>query len=209
MDLVFRVGAYKNWLWLLKSFGTQSDNYMASRSGDKAMRVSAPRVNNPSVPKSSSIDVVAATLANYARRGVFRGFSRGNLKKGRAVFRIVWHWDRKLDLIFDANRGTMRFPLLLPDVRRNSKMHRDLKEFIKSRQSDKLPDHRRIDPGMAHVGCYLRGEDVSVALTVRNHNYEYGARKLIGLVQEIFLVFLADNHYEYMVEAFELDPDRL
>ena len=167
------------------------------------------RVNDSSRRKSSSVDIVATTLANYARRGVFRGFSRGDLNKDRTVFRIVWHWDRKLDLIFDANRGTMRFPLLLPDVKRNSKLHRDLKEFIKSRQSDKLPDHRRIDSGMAHVGCYLRGEDVSVALTVLNHDYEYGARKLIGLVQEIFLVFLADSYYEYMVEAFELDPDRL
>jgi len=28
-------------------------------------------------------------------------------------------------------------------------------------------------------------------------------------VHEIFLVFLADGYYEYMIEAFDLDPDRM
>ena len=102
----------------------------------------------------------------------------------------------------------MRFPLVLPDVPAGSRMYRDLKEFIKSRHSAELPDHRRIDTGKANVGCYVRSGNVSITLTVRSGDYEYGARKLINLVHEIFLVFLADGYYEYMVEAFDLDPDR-
>jgi len=153
--------------------------------------------------------VVADVLESYARRGVFRGFSRGEVRNGRAVFRMVWIWNRDFGLIFDSNRRTMRFPLLLPDVSGNSTLYRDLKEFIKSRQSAQLPDHRRIDSKKARVGCSVRGGHVSVALTVRNDDYEYGARKLISLVQEIFLVFLADRYYDYLVDAFELDPDRL
>jgi hypothetical protein len=35
------------------------------------------------------------------------------------------------------------------------------------------------------------------------------ARKLIRLVYEIFLTFLLDGrYYEYLVENFNLDPDR-
>ncbi len=155
------------------------------------------------------IEVVAETLENYARRGVFRGFSRGPVKNGRAAFRMVWHQDRVFDFIFDANRGIMRFPLVLPDVPADSKMYLDLKEFIKLRQSGELPDHRRIDARKAHVGSYVRSGNVSLTLTVRNGDYQYGAQKLINLVHEIFLVFLADGYYEYMIEAFDLDPDRM
>ena len=173
------------------------------------MGASAPRLMTTSRRNGSRIDVVADALESYARRGVFRGFSRGDVRNGRAVFRMVWHWNRDFDLIFDSNHGIMRFPLLLPDVSGNSKLYRDLKEFIKSRQSAQLPDHRRIDSKKAKVGCSVRGGHVSVALTVRSGDYEYCARKLINLVHEIFLVFLADSYYDYMVHAFELDPDRL
>ena len=172
------------------------------------MGASAPTLRKTS-RKGSRIDIVANTLQSYARRGVFRGFSRGDVRNGRAVFRMVWHWNRDFDLIFDSHRGIMRFPLLLPDARNNSTLYRHLKQFIKSRQSAQLPDHRRIDNKKAKVGCSVRGGHVSVALTVKNGDYEYGARKLINLVQEIFLVFLADNYYEYLVDAFDLDPDRL
>lgn len=103
----------------------------------------------------------------------------------------------------------MRFPLVLPGVPADSKMYLDLKEFIKARHSDEFPDHRRIDGRKAQVGSCVRSGNVSLTLTVRNGDYRYGARKLINLVHEIFLVFLADGYYEYMVEAFDLDPDRM
>lgn len=103
----------------------------------------------------------------------------------------------------------MRFPLVLPDVPAGSKMYLDLKKFIKARQSAELPDHRRIDAGKAQVGSYLRSGNVSLTLTVVNGDYQYGAQKLINLVHEIFLVFLADGYFDYMVEAFDLDPDKM
>ncbi len=154
------------------------------------------------------VEVVAETLENYAKRGVFRGFSRAPVKRGKAAFRMVWHRNRVFDFIFDSKKGTMRFPLVLPDVPADSKMYRELKEFIKSRQAGQLPDHRRINNRKAQVGCSVLTGNVSITLTVRNGDYEYGARKLINLVHEIFLVFLADGYYDYMVEAFDLDPDR-
>ncbi len=157
----------------------------------------------------SCVEIIGETLENYARRGIFRRFSRGAFKNGTASFRMVWHRDRVFNFVFDSKRGTMRFPLVLPHVASDSRMYLDLKEFIKSRHSDELPYHRRIDSRKAQVGAYLRGGNVSITLTVRNADYQYGAKKLINLVHEIFLVFLADGYFEYMVEAFDLDPDRM
>ena len=158
----------------------------------------------------SRIEAVADTLENYARRGVFRGFSRGPAGKGKAAFRMVWHRDRVFDFIFDCHRNTMRFPLVLPNVPANSKMYSELKNFIQSRHSDKVPAHRRIDSRKAQVRSFNRGGNVSLTLIVQNGEYEYCARKLINLVHEIFMAFLIDgSYYEYMVETFDLDPDRM
>jgi len=173
------------------------------------MRAAVAKEKQFPMGSASAVEVVAETLEHYARRGVFRGFSRGAVKNGRAAFRMVWHRDRVFDFIFDVSRGTMRFPLVLPDVPADSKMYADLKAFIRDRQSEELPEHRRIDAGKARVSSYLRSGNVSLTLTVRNGDYKYGAQKLINLVHEIFLVFLADGYFDYMVEAFDLDPDKM
>jgi len=154
------------------------------------------------------IEAVAATLEGYARRGVFRGFSPAEkTRPGQAVYRLLWHRDRVFEFVFDARRNTMRFPLLLPNV--PAEMYRDLKEFIRARHAAELPDHRRIDSRKAQVTASNRGGNVSLRLRVTGGEDEYGARKLIHLVHEIFLSFLLDGrYYEYMVENFDLDPDR-
>jgi hypothetical protein len=154
------------------------------------------------------IEAVAATLEGYARRGVFRGFSpAGDVRQERTVFRLLWHRDRVFEFVFDARRNTMRFPVVLPNV--SAGMYRELKEFIKARHAAELPDHRRIDSRKAQVVAYNRGGNVALSLRVINGEDEYGARKLIHLVHEIFLTFLLDGrYYEYLVENFDLDPDR-
>lgn len=156
------------------------------------------------------IEAVAETLENYARRGVFRGFSRGAVGKDKAAFRMVWHRDRVFDFILDLRNNTMRFPVVLPNVPASSEMYSELKAFITSRHSDKVPAHRRIDSRKAQVRPYNRGGNVSLTLTVVDGEFEYCARTLINLVHEIFMVFLIDgSYYEYMVETFDLDPDRM
>jgi len=86
-------------------------------------------------------------------------------------------------------------------------MYRKLQDFLASRSSKKVPAHRRIDPKKAEVRCTNRRGNVSLTLRVLTGDYEYGARKLIHLVHEIFLEFLGE-YFEYQVEAFDLDPDR-
>ncbi len=104
----------------------------------------------------------------------------------------------------------MRFPLVLPEVPANSSMYREFQEFVESRHSDSLPEHRRIDRAKADISTGNRQGAVSLTATVKNDEFEYGTRKLINLVHEVFLDFLYDGrYYEYMVEKFDLDPDKM
>jgi hypothetical protein len=154
----------------------------------------------------SCVETVADVLEGYAKRGVFRGFSRGPVRNGKVVCKILWHRDRLLELILDAHRHTIRFPRLLPDA--DSSMGRELREFLKARHSPRLPEHRRIDTRKACVRCSQRGGGIAVSLTVKDGDYEYGARKLIHVVNEVFMVFLSDGRYhEYVARTFNLEPD--
>jgi hypothetical protein len=158
---------------------------------------------------TSQIDLVAETLESYANRGVFKGFSRVPVSHGKATFRIAWHRGQVFELIFDLKTGAMRFPTVLPNVPADSTMYGELKEFIKSRHSTDLPEHRRIDGNRAQVRSYNRAGNISLVLRVMNGDYEYGVRRLVHLVHEIFLTFLVDGYTDYMVETFELDADRI
>jgi hypothetical protein len=155
-----------------------------------------------------SVEIVAETLEGYAQRGVFRGFSRESQRGEKAMFRMLWHRDRIFELMFDAQKNSLRFPLLLPNV--SAEMFQRLKEFIQQRASEDLPEHRRIDRRKVELRAQNRKGNVSLSLMVKDRDVEYGARKLIHLVHEIFLTFLMDGrNYDYMVENFDLDPDAL
>ncbi|MBZ5611827.1 MAG: hypothetical protein LAP38_26500 [Acidobacteriia bacterium] len=137
---------------------------------------------------------------------MFRGFSPGPVKNGRAAFKILWHRDRLFDLIVDTRNRRMSFPLLLPAF--DASMTRELNAFIATRQSKDVPEHRRIDPKKATVRASNRGGNAGLTLALKGGDYEYGIRKLIHLVHEIFLTFLAEGrYYQYQVDTFELDPD--
>jgi hypothetical protein len=171
------------------------------------------------VPQSSStvtktdvsdIDVVASVLAGYAGRRVFHGFSRGPKSGGKTSFQIAWHRGRVFQLVFDADAGILRLPELLTGIPADSTMYEELKAFIRSRQSDDLPDHRRLDTHRVHIRTYNRRGNVSLVLKVKDDDSEYAVRKLVHLINEIYLTFLADGKYfDYLVETFNLDPDRM
>ncbi len=154
------------------------------------------------------VEAVAEVLEGYAQRGVFRGFSRELARGDRTTFRMLWHRDRIFELVFDEARQSLRFPQLLPNV--SAEMFQHLKEFLRERTSDDLPEHRRIDRRKVEVRAQNRKGTVSLSLTMKDSDVEYGARKLIHLVHELFLTFLMDGrNYDYMVENFDLDPDAL
>jgi hypothetical protein len=158
----------------------------------------------------SQIERVAAVLAAYAERRVFQGFSRGPISGGKASFRIAWHRGRVFELAFDSRARTLRLPELLTNVPADSSMYEELKDFIRSRQSDKLPDHRRLDSRKIQVRTYNRGGDILLVVKSQDGDAEYAVRKLVHLINEIYLTFLADGKYfDYLVETFNLDPDRM
>jgi hypothetical protein len=158
----------------------------------------------------SRIDIVAAVLAGYAERRVFQGFSRGPSSGGKASFQIAWHRGRVFELAFDARAGTFRLPDLLTGIPVEPSMYEDLKVFIRSRQSDELPDHRRLDTRKIQTRTYNRSGNILLVMKVKDGDSEYSVRKLVHLINEIYLTFLAEGKYfDYLVETFNLDPDRM
>jgi hypothetical protein len=151
-------------------------------------------------------DNVADILQGYADKAVFRGFSKGQPKSGRAVHRILWHRNQIFELVMDARRKTLHFPLLLPSVRPRSTMYREFQRFLRDCAAASVPEHRRIDPRKARISCANVRGNVSLTLTVRGDNYEYAARKIVQLVHEVFLIFLLP-YFDWECEVYDLDPD--
>jgi hypothetical protein len=152
---------------------------------------------------------VGSLLESYASRRVVRGFSRELLdEKSKTVFRVRWHRDRLFEFIVDTRRKTITIPLVLPDVPARSEMYKELKNFLTRFHSDLVPKHRRIDTKKARVRSMNKRGAVSLSVAIHDVDYEYGLRKLVHIVQEIYLGFLYDGPYrEYMTEAFGLEPD--
>lgn len=161
-------------------------------------------------PKTPNSDTVASVLEGYADRGVFRAFSREPGSGRRTTFRMIWHYGRLYEVVFDEAAGTFRIPQLLPDVAQKSKMYRELKAFLRSRRAAELPEHRRVDPARAVLRPYNSAGRVSLSLRALDGDLEYATRKLVQVVHEIFVAFLRDGpYYEYLVETFDLEPDSM
>jgi hypothetical protein len=88
-------------------------------------------------------------------------------------------------------------------------MCRELKAFLKARQSEEMLEHRRVNPAKARLALGNKRGIISVTVTVKDGDFDYATRKIIHIVHEIFLIFLVDGPYfEYMVEHLGLDEDR-
>jgi hypothetical protein len=160
------------------------------------------------VAADTAIDIVDSELERYAGKRVFTGFSRGARGRSRATFNVVWHHDRRYDVIVDVRRATIRFPVVLPDIAPRSPLDRELRRFVRSRTSADLPEHRRIEPRRAEVKVFNRGGNLALTLTVKDDDFRYGLTKLIHLVHEIFMDFLYDGRWRYYMERhFDLPPD--
>ncbi len=148
-------------------------------------------------------------LQGYLERGVFRSFNAVPAAGGKASFKMLWHHDKRFELLLNVPKKTLEFPLLLPGVPEDSPMYAAFREFIGSLHSAELVPHRRIDPAKARLTCANDDGAVSLTIRVKDGDFEYATRKLIHTVHETFLGFLADGpYYEYLVEQFDLDPDR-
>jgi hypothetical protein len=157
----------------------------------------------------ASVAVVTGVLEGYAEKAVFRGFSAHPGAQGQATYRMVWHHDRPFEMVLDVGEKTLQFPEVLPGVPARSPMYRELQAFLKERQSGEKPEHRSVNPRKTRLALSNKRGIVSVMAMVKDGDFDYGTRKIIQMVHEIFLIFLVDgSYYEYMVEHLGLDPDR-
>ena len=152
--------------------------------------------------------LVAALLASYAERGQLRGFTRGPATASRAEFQLHWHRGQTFDLRFEPRTGKLRIARVLPNLDPGSAMYRQFRHWLKGRGDAALPAHRRCDPDKAALRPYNRTGDVALTLQVLDGDLDYGVRRLVAVVNEIYLDFLgAGEYFEWLVETFDLDPD--
>ncbi len=145
-------------------------------------------------------------MEDYAKRGVFRGFSKQAVRNGVAAFKMIWHRDRVFDLIVDTRNKTVMIPALLTGVPAN--IYKDFKEFVELHRAASLPDHRRIEKTKARIRCANHRGTVSLTLIVKDNDYEYGLQRIIHLAHETFVIFLLNGMYrDYLVEQLGVDPD--
>ena len=133
--------------------------------------------------------VVTSILEGYAEKAVFRGFSAHPKRGGKAVYKMLWHYDRPFELLLDVPKKTLRFPAVLAGVPARSAMYRELQAFVKARQSGELPEHRRVNPVKARVALANQRGTVSLSLTSKDGDFDYATRKIIQMVARNLLDF--------------------
>jgi hypothetical protein len=101
----------------------------------------------------------------------------------------------------------LSFKNLLPGVPAGSDLNARLKAFIKGRSSNDQPEHRRLDPKRVSIRySNLRG-NVSITFLVVKDDYQYGVKKALNVINEIFVGFLNVHFPEYTVEHFRRPED--
>lgn len=152
--------------------------------------------------------IVRRILAGYAERGIFRAYGDREADGGRSQFSFKWHTEVPLHVTYDPAHRELAFRDLLPAVGSRSVMSRELKEFVNARTARTLPEHRRIDPRKVTATLKHRAGAASLVVSLKDAHLEYGVRKAVNLVHEVFVHFLRHPMYfDYMVEHFDLNPD--
>ena len=131
----------------------------------------------------------------------------GAAAEGVTEFRFLWLTPVALRVTFDANRDTLTFQDLLPAMPRDSGLARELKDYIKGCTAEDRPEHRRLNPERLGVAFRNRRGNLSLIFRIQPGDHEYGVRKAVNLVNEIFLSFLALYHAPYMVKHFQASEE--
>jgi hypothetical protein len=152
---------------------------------------------------------VGDTLRGYAERGVFRGFAEAPRRDGGRDFEFRWLAGATFHLRLDPRGRRLVWTDVLPGVESRSAMDRAFRAWLRERQSEELPDHRRIDPARVALTCANRAGRLSIALALRRRgttgareDWAYATRKGVSLMNEVFHGFLRGPYYDYMVRHF-------
>jgi hypothetical protein len=152
---------------------------------------------------------VATLLDEYAARGVFRVAQQpGQLGLGSEFFELVWFRNQTMTLELTAKPPRVRLVNVLPAITPRSRLDRQLRVWLTQRQADALPAHRRIDP--ANFALRLSRRDGKMTLELRSASADLvvATEKLVRLVNELYLDFLAaPERFDWVQDVFDLDPD--
>jgi len=157
-------------------------------------------------PRDPAI-VVRGVLQSYARRGVFRSFSEKRSRGRRVTFRFRWLWNEVFSMTLDGASGAILFEGLLPEIDAGSELETGVRAFVRECCSRERLEHRRVDPRRVAVSVSHRRRRLNLRLRTRDNDFEYGARKAIHLVNEIFLSYLNVHHPGYLAAQFRLPED--
>jgi hypothetical protein len=151
---------------------------------------------------------VSSLIEDYVARGVFRAAALPSSKAGRELYRIVWFRDQCMDLEVHTPRARASLRGVLPAIEPRSKLDRALRIWLRSREAPQLPAHRRLDRARFQVRLRNAGGNVQLSVVSKSSDPTLALRKLLNLVNELYFDFLAaPERYDWIAEAFELDPD--
>lgn len=151
--------------------------------------------------------MVGAVLDEYASRGVFQDCHVVPRKNGGADYHFSWLYGQPFTLSCDVRQRRLALRDLLPNIERDSMLHREIKAWLKGRAAASVPEHRRVDPRQARAVARLRDGLLSLELELAEEgDFNYGARKLINLTHEFFL-FMNEYWAEYMWQNFRLNME--
>ena len=145
-------------------------------------------------------------MQEYADRGVFRGFRATPGSRGRVEYQFTWLFRRPMSAVFDPRRRVLTFAALFPGAGASKDMSRGLRSLAGSRGGKDQPAHKRIDARRARVTSAMRQGDLSLAIQVRGANHPYAVRRVLNLINELFLS-LHDEYPGYLVERFGLSTE--
>ena len=108
--------------------------------------------------------------------------------------------------VFEPRRNALTFAALFPGAGASKEMSLGLRSLVASRGRKDQPTHKRIDARRARVSSALRHGDLSLAIKIRGANHEYAVRRVLNLINELFLS-LHDEYPDYLIERFGLSTE--
>lgn len=156
---------------------------------------------------TSNATPIRQQLEDYAARGVFRVAAERS-KGNSECYRIVWFREQEMRLEIDARHHKISLSNVLPAIVPRSRLDRQLRAWLRQREALDLPAHRRLDPDEFQLKFGQRDGVMMLSLTSTAADLVPATRKLVALVNELYLDFLgAAERFDWIQEAFELDPD--
>jgi hypothetical protein len=156
---------------------------------------------------ATSATPIGQLLEDYAARGVFR-VAADRPKNNRDCYQIVWFREQEMQLEIDARHRKISLINVLPTIVPRSRLDRQLRSWLRQREAADLPAHRRLDPDVFQLKFGQRDGVMVLSLTSTGADLLPATRKLVELVNELYLDFLgAAERFDWIQEAFELDPD--